>query len=85
MGTIRVRCLDDQVVERLKRRAAANNRSLESEARHILEQAAKDDMAEKVKSFLALSARLRKETGSVSQTPSYLLIAEDRESGHRDG
>ena len=84
MGTVHVRRLDDQVVERLKRRAAANNRSLESEARHILEQAAEDDMAEKVRSFLALSDRLRKETANVSRPPSYLLIAEDRESGHRD-
>ena len=84
MGTVHVRRLDDQVVERLKRRAAANNRSLESEARHILEQAAQDDMAEKVKSFLALSDRLRRKTSGVPQTPSYIFIAEDRASGHRD-
>ena len=50
-----------------------------------MEQADNDDMAEKTKAFLELVKRLRKETGNVPQTPSYLLIAEDRESGHRDG
>ncbi len=84
MGTVHVRRLDDQVVERLKRRAAANNRSLESEARHILEQAAEDDMAERVRAFRALSERLRRETVGIPQTPSYILIREDRDSGHRD-
>lgn len=84
MATAHVRRLDDQVVERLKLRAPANNRSLESEVRHILEQAAEDDMAEKVRSFRALSERLRKDTGSIPQTPSYVPIREDRDSGHRD-
>ena len=84
MGTVHVRRLDDQIVQRLKLRAAANNRSLESEARHILEQAARDDLAEKVKAFRDLSERLLKETGSVPQTPSHVLIREDRDSGHRD-
>ena len=40
MATINVRQLDEEVVEHLKSRAAANNRSIESEARHILVQAA---------------------------------------------
>ena len=84
MGTVHVRRLDDDVVKRLKLRAAANNRSLEGEARHILEQAVADDMEEKVRAFRDLSERLRKETAGLPQTPSYLLIREDRESGHRD-
>ena len=36
MATVNVRQLDENVVRRLKRRAEANNRSLESEVRHIL-------------------------------------------------
>ena len=36
MATVHVRRLDPDVVERLKRRAAANHRSLESEIRQIL-------------------------------------------------
>ena len=84
MGTVHVRRLDDRVVERLKLRAATNNRSLESEARHILERAAEDDMAEKIRAFRDLSEGLRRETSGVRQTPSYVLIREDRDSGHRE-
>lgn len=82
MGTVHVRGLDDAVVSRLERRAAENNRSLESEARHVLEQAAQDDSTEKVRAFRALSSSLRKQTGGRPQTPAHLLIREDREGGH---
>ena len=83
MATVNVRQLDDHVVQRLKRRAAANNRSLESEARHILSAAAKNDMAMKRKSFQELAVKLRRGTKGRVQTPSEILIREDRESGHR--
>ena len=83
MATVNVRQLDDHVVQRLKRRAAANNRSLESEARHILSAAAEDDMAMKRKSFQELAVKLRRRTKGRVQTPSEILIREDRESGHR--
>ena len=39
MAQIIVRNLDAEVVENLKRRAEQNQRSLEAEVRHILEQA----------------------------------------------
>lgn len=39
MAQIIVRNLDDSVVNALKERAEHNNRSLEAEVRHILEQA----------------------------------------------
>ena len=84
MATINVRGLDDEVVKRLTTRAADNNRSLEDEARQILVQAAEYSVEEKVMAFRAMSERFRKETGEVSQTPSDVLIREDRESGHRD-
>ena len=46
MATALVRDLDDAVYERLKARAAGNNRSLEAELREILELASKQvDMA----------------------------------------
>ena len=83
MATINVRQLDDDVVQRLKRRAIENNRSLEGEVRHILEGAVEDDMSAKRASFLALAARLRRETEGRAQTPSEVLIREDRETGHR--
>ncbi len=83
MATINVRQLDDDVVQRLKRRAAGNNRSLEGEVRHILEAVVADDMSAKRLSFLTLAARLRRETEGRAQTPSEVLIREDREHGHR--
>ena len=83
MATINVRQLDDGVVERLKRRAAANHRSLEGEVRHILKRAADDDMAAKRAAFLEASDRLREKTRGRRQTPAEVLIREDRDRGHR--
>ena len=83
MATINVRQLDDGVVRRLKRRAAENDRSLEGEVRHILQGAIADDMAAKRTSFRALVARLRRGTEGHAQTPSEVLIREDRDGGHR--
>lgn len=82
MSTINVRRLDDELVGRLKRRAAENNRSLESEVRHILERAAEDDMTHKLATFRSLAKRLRELTGARPQTPSQILIREDRDGGH---
>ena len=82
MATINVRQLDDGVVQRLKRRAAESDRSLEGEVRHILQGAVADDMAAKRASFRALAARLRRKTEGRAQTPSEVLIREDRDSGH---
>ena len=82
MATVNVRRLDDDVARRLKRRAEANNRSLESEARSIL-AAAEDDAAVKRKSFGELSARLRRMTRGRAHTPSEVLVRKDRDGGHR--
>ena len=84
MATINVRHLDDEVVRRLEQRAAVSNRSLESEARHILECAAVDDLEARRRTFLRLVARLRHAGGSqAAHTPSDVLIREDRAGGHR--
>ena len=84
MATINVRQLDDDAVDRLKRRAALNNRSLEGEARHILECAADDDMAAKRAAFGETMKRLRPLTEGRKHTPAEVLIREDRDCGHRD-
>ena len=84
MVTINVRRLDADVVDRLKRRASANNRSLEGEARHILQCAADDGMAAKRARFLEASRRLREKTKGRKHTPAEVLIREDRDRGHRD-
>lgn len=83
MATLLVRKLDDEAALRLKRRAAANNRSLESEARHILEKAVSDDMAERMKEFRAKARELRKLTRGTNQVPSEVIIREARESEGR--
>lgn len=46
MSQILVRNLDDAAVERLKSRARAHGRSLQAEAKNILEQSARIDVAE---------------------------------------
>ena len=69
------------MISRLKRRAAENNRSLESEARHILEQSVEDGMAERLRAFRDLSHKLRRQTSGLPQTPAHILIREDRDSG----
>ena len=84
MVTINVRRLDDDVVDRLKARASRNNRSLEGEARHILECAADDDMAGKRAAFAETIKRRRPLTEGRKHTPAEVLIREDRDRGHRD-
>ena len=44
-----------------------------------------DDMAEKREAFQALAARLRRKADGNPQTPSEVLIREDRDSGRRVG
>lgn len=84
MATINVRQLDDDVVNRLKQRAALNHRSLEGEVRHILECATDDNRAVKRAAFLAASDRLRRKTAGTRQTPAEALVREDRDHGHRE-
>ena len=42
MATLTIRQLDDEVYERLRERARANRRSLEAEARHLLDDRTRD-------------------------------------------
>lgn len=43
-----------------------------------------DDMAERLRAFRERSELMRKQTPDGPQTPSHVLIREDRDSGHRD-
>ena len=56
----------------------------ESEVEHTLMAVSNDEMLKKRKSFQKLSARLRRLTAGRRQTPSEVLLREDRKSGHRD-
>ena len=83
MTNLTIRNLVDAVVERLKNRAKANNRSLEAEVRDLLERSVGPMSREE---FIGLARRIRAMTPNVPQTDSTLLIREDRDSDHgRDG
>jgi plasmid stability protein len=75
-GNLHVRNLDDELITRLKRRAARHGRSTEAEHREIFRQAfAGDDEP----SFDKLAADLRKLTRRRRQTPSEILLREGRD------
>jgi len=75
-GNLHVRNLDDDLIVRLKRRAARHGRSTEAEHREILRQAL---AVEAEPSFEALAAELRELTKGRKQTPSEILLREGRE------
>jgi antitoxin FitA len=75
-GNLLVRNLDDDLIVRLKRRAAQHGRSTEAEHREILRQAL---AAEVEPSFDMLAADLRKLTKRRKQTPSEILLRSGRE------
>jgi antitoxin FitA len=75
MAQIIVRNLDDAIVDRLKARARDNDRSLEAEVRHILEQSARVDMAQARQIAIDIRERLKgRKFPDVAE-----LIREDRE------
>jgi plasmid stability protein len=74
MSQILVRNLDEAVVERLKSRARAHGRSLQAEVKDILEQSAKNDIAEARK----LVDRVRRSFEGRKFNDSSELVREDR-------
>ena len=76
MATLTIRNLDDDVVARLKSRAAEHGRSLEAELRVLLSEASQRmTMAE----FRARAKEIAAMTPDVPQTDSVLLLREDRD------
>ena len=77
MSDILVRGMKSSTVQKLKARAKRNHRSLQSEAKQILENAAGYSMEE----FLAGAAELRKKLGADGRvvSDSVELLREDRE------
>lgn len=75
MAQVLVRDLDAQVVERLKTRARRHGRSLQKEAKAILETAAMVTLDEAAKA----ADRIRRRFGSRKLSDSARLIREDRE------
>lgn len=79
MPEIRVRDLEEDVVEQLKTRARGSGRSLQAELKLILEQAAAPatprlSWAE----YWVLADRLRDSLGDRPQSDSAAMLAEDR-------
>jgi len=75
-GNLHVRNLDDDLIARLKKRAARHGRSTEAEHREILRQALAGEIEP---SFDSLAAELRKLTKSRKQTPSEILLRDGRD------
>ena len=77
MANLTIRNVDDEVVERLKKKAKDNGRSLEAELRELLKQAAKRKSPEEL---LAIADRIAAMTPEgVKQTDSAELLREDRD------
>lgn len=73
---LQVRNLDDDLIQRLRQRAARHGRSVEAEHREILRQALS---AEVDPSFGDLAAEMRALTAKRRQTPSETLLREGRD------
>ena len=76
MGTLIIRNLDDQVIERLKARAKANHRSLEGEVRYLLTQ--QTDRLTKIAEFSERTQQILSLTVDTHQTDSVEMLREDR-------
>ena len=75
-GNLHVRNLDDELISRLKRRAARHGRSAEAEHREILRQAL---AGESEASWDELAAQLRELTRGRIRVPSETLVREGRD------
>jgi plasmid stability protein len=76
MAQVIVRNLDDEVVRRLKERAAVNQHSLEQELREILADAALGDRS----ALMEEAARIREMGGRYEMPDVVGLIREDRDN-----
>lgn len=76
MGSLSVRNLDDELIARLKRRAARHGHSAEAEVREILRQSL---TAETEPTFEDLAAELRALTRERQHTPAEQLLRETRD------
>lgn len=79
MGTLTIRDLDDSIVERLKARAKAHNRSLEGEVRMLLTEIAEG--RSNVARLCDIAGQIAAMTPTeVDQTDSTELIRRDRDT-----
>ena len=76
MGTVTIRNLDDEVIERAKQQARSHNRSLEAELRTILTRELKPLSAAE---FFHLADEIRERTRGRLQVDSAVLQREGRD------
>lgn len=76
MASLHVRNIPDDIVRKLKIRAARHGRSTEAEHREILREAVSGEHGD---AFEELAARLRKLTEGRELTPSEDLVREGRD------
>jgi plasmid stability protein len=75
MADVLVRNVPQRVLARLKKRAAANGRSLQAELKQVLTDGAGPDLSK----FRRLAAKMRRELAGRVHSDSVDLIREDRE------
>ncbi|MFC4168986.1 FitA-like ribbon-helix-helix domain-containing protein [Teichococcus aestuarii] len=75
-GNLSIRNLDDELIIRLKRRAARHGRSAEAEVRDILRQILEGEAGS---DFEQIAADLRKLTAGRRHTPAEVLQREGRD------
>jgi len=74
MARVLIRDLDERTVERLKKRASQNGRSLQAELQMIVERAAAVDIVESRE----VAARIRRKLAGRKHSDSAALLADDR-------
>ena len=78
MGTLTIRNLDDRVVDRLRRQARANQRSLEGEVRFILSRQSAD-RERAIAAFRERTRRLLSGDPAPPDLDGVTLLREDRD------
>ena len=81
MAQALIRNIDDDLLAAYREAAEANKRSLEAELREALRRA-RPKSSKEVQEIRAEFARIRAMTPDIPQTPSEILIREDRDHGH---
>lgn len=80
MGQVLIRNIDDDVLERLKRRAAAEQKSLEQSLREVLAEAAKPSREELIADVERIRTRIASRNVGKSFPTAEELIREGRDS-----
>jgi plasmid stability protein len=73
MGQLTVRKVDDEIIRRLKIRAAEHGRSAEAEHREILTQVLQPDRKVNVEEWLRRAKEMREQTGPMATDSTEII------------